>query len=73
MISEFSPEGEMCVGVPSAAERTVSSTLRRNAVILCMVLFGVLFSWLVVERTDRKMRDDLLYQTRLGVQTIDLD
>ena len=73
MISEFSPEGEMCVGVPSAAERTVSSTLRRNAVILCMVLFGVLFSWLVVERTDRKMRDDLLYQTRLGAQTIDLD
>jgi hypothetical protein len=38
-----------------------------------MVLFGVLFSWLVVERTDRKMRDDLLYQTRLGAQTIDLD
>ena len=73
MRSEFSPEGEMCVGVSSAAERTVSSTLRRNAVILCIVLFGVLFSWLVVERTDRKMRDDLLYQTRLGAQTIDLD
>jgi len=61
------------VRVSSAAKNTASSTLRRNAVILCMLLFGALFAWFVVERTDRKMRDELLYQTRLGAQTIDID
>ena len=56
-----------------APETRRLSQLRFCAVVFFILLFGAVFAWWVVERTDRRMRDDLIYQVRLAVRSIEVE
>jgi two-component system, sensor histidine kinase and response regulator len=47
--------------------------LKAAALLLTLLVAGVLFTWWVVSRADREMRADLLQQTRLVAQAVNVE
>jgi PAS domain S-box-containing protein len=48
-------------------------SLQMTVLLAAMLAVGVLFTWWIVHRTDRAMRDDLLQQARLVMKAVNLD